>query len=354
MTCPAPAVTVAIAFGWFLAMVPAAGERRQEHVPLRLEIVAPSELSGVAAQLSRMDAAQFARLAARLGLDTPGAPIRVVLVREDSEIARQTPSWIAGFTHAVSATVVLFPSRSASYPYDSIEDVLRHEIAHVLIFRAAPGAAIPRWLHEGLAMSAERRATLADRTHLALAVFAGPRNLAALDDEFDAGGRRAARAYAIAAAFVRDVVARYGSHVPAALLAGVARGATVDDAFRQATGVSVEEAERVFWRGRWWYQAIPFLTSSVVLWLAMAALALVAVRRRAAHRAALHRQWEDEDALSDAEHATDRGARSPPGECDRDASGETQTGARRCALPDEESAAAPAPDAASSSSTGRA
>jgi hypothetical protein len=347
-------LAVAIAFGWSLAIAPAAGERRQEGAPLQLEIVAPSELSAVASQLSRVDAAQFAVLAARLGLDTPGAPIRVVLAHEDSEIARQTPPWIAGFAHGASSTVVLFPSRSASYPYDSIEDVLRHEIAHVLIFRAAPGAAIPRWLHEGLAMSAERRATLADRTHLALAVFAGPRNLAALDDELDAGGRRAARAYAIAAAFVRDAVARYGSQVPAALLAAVARGATVDDAFRQATGVSVEEAERVFWRGRWWYHAIPFLTSSVALWLAIAALALVAVRRRAAHRAALHRKWEDEDALSEAGHATDREARSPPAECDRDASGGTQTGARRCALPGEASPAAPAPDAASSSSTGRA
>jgi hypothetical protein len=47
--------------------------------------------------------------------------------------------WIAGFAsngegpEKKDEMVVLFPARTPSYPNSSLEDVLRHEVAHVLI-----------------------------------------------------------------------------------------------------------------------------------------------------------------------------------------------------------------------------
>ena len=64
--------------------------------------------------------------------------------------------WTAGFAIGNDGLIVLFPARSPRYPHDTLEDVLRHEVAHVLIDRAARGQRVPRWFHEGLAIVVER------------------------------------------------------------------------------------------------------------------------------------------------------------------------------------------------------
>ena len=101
--------------------------------------------------------------------------MRVVLAEDGSEWARQVPPWAAGFAIGEAGLVVLFPSRSPLYPHDTLEDVLRHEVAHVLISRAAAGHPVPRWFHEGLAVAVERPWDLEDRTRLASALLFGPR-----------------------------------------------------------------------------------------------------------------------------------------------------------------------------------
>ena len=98
-----------------------------------------------------------------LRLDDPGGAIRVVLASDTSDWARQVPPTTAGFAVGEDSLVVLFPSRSLTYPHDTLEDVLHHEVAHVLIARAAGGRPVPRWFHEGLAMTAERTWGFEDR-----------------------------------------------------------------------------------------------------------------------------------------------------------------------------------------------
>ena len=52
--------------------------------------------------------------------------------------------------------IVLLPERVPSYPDSSLDDVLLHETAHVLVARAAGGRPLPRWFQEGMAMIAGR------------------------------------------------------------------------------------------------------------------------------------------------------------------------------------------------------
>src|SRR5688572_13295155 len=189
-----------------------------------LVVTGPPELRWVATRIERTDRAQFDDVMRLVGLREPGPRIDIILAPEDSELARGTPSWIVGFADGGAATIVLFPSRSPSYPYDSLDDVLRHEIAHVLIARAAPDAAIPRWFHEGLAMAVERRWGIADDTRVAMAAF-GTGNVADLDGEFQRSAARAARAYGVSGAFVRDLLGRYGTDFPALPLARRSTGA---------------------------------------------------------------------------------------------------------------------------------
>ena len=274
--------------------------REQQAVrPPELVIVAPPALDAAAESLRRLDAQKLVTVMRLLGLTDAGPPIAVALVPEDGAVARQTPSWVAGFANGDAGQIVIFPARTPSYPYDSMESLLHHEVTHVLISRAAAGAAVPRWFHEGLAMALEHTWGLRDRSEAAMAVVLGESSLATLDDDFRGSPASAARAYGVAGAFVRDLLSRHGPDFPARLLTSLAAGAPFDDAFLVATSTPLADAERLFWRESWWYRVVPFLTSSLVLWMVIVLLAVSARRRRAARRRALREHWEAEElALS--------------------------------------------------------
>jgi hypothetical protein len=98
---------------------------------LQLRIEAPPELAVVRKRLESIDSQRFTDIAQLVGLTDAGPAIRVVLVPESSDPARSVSPWIAGFT--MGESVVIFPARSPTYPNDSLEDVMRHEVVHALI-----------------------------------------------------------------------------------------------------------------------------------------------------------------------------------------------------------------------------
>ena len=273
--------------------------REQAIQPPELAFVAPPELEPVAASLRRLETERLVSVMRLLGLTDAGPPITVMLAPEDSPVARRTASWVAGFANGDAGLIVILPARTPSYPYDSMEAVLHHEVTHVLVSRAAPGADIPRWFHEGLAMILEHTWSLRERSELALAVVGGRPSLATLEADFHGSATTAARAYGVAGAFVRDLIRRHGPGFPARLLASLAAGAQFDDAFKAATYESLAEAERLFWRESWWYRVVPLVTSSIAIWMVILLLAVSARRRRVARQRALRERWEAEDrALS--------------------------------------------------------
>src|SRR5881409_4538303 len=148
----------------------------------KLEIEAPTELDAVRKRLESIPAARFADIAEILGLIDAGPVIQVKLATETSDVARGVAPWVSGFAMGESNLVVIFPARSPGYPDSTLEDVLRHEVAHVLIWRAAAGQPVPRWFDEGLAMEAERARRFGDQTQLFYQLVSGSgTHLAELD-----------------------------------------------------------------------------------------------------------------------------------------------------------------------------
>jgi Peptidase MA superfamily len=237
------------------------------------------------------------RIVKLTGLTDPGGSIRVVIVPERSEIASATPPWIAGVAYGDQSTVLLFPARSARYPHDSLADVLHHEIAHVLIHRAAHGNDVPRWFNEGLASASERVWNADDRRQLAWALATRSRvRMTEVSDAFGGGPGRAEAAYALSSAFIRQVIDEYGIEAPAAILAGLADGLPFDRAFERATGVRFADAERNFSQDvTSWERWIPLITSPFVLWTLTTLLALYALIMFRVRRAEKRRLWEDEE-----------------------------------------------------------
>ncbi len=242
-----------------------------------------------------------------VGVEEPGPPIRVILAPESSPLARGVPPWVSGYTDGLSNVVVLLPERTPSYPDGALEEVLAHEVAHVLIYRASAGRKIPRWFNEGLAMRAGRSWRLRDETQFALSLlFAEKVPLWRLDDLFEGGQSDVERAYALSGALVQDLLDRYGMGLPRVLLSRVARGVGFDEAFRQVTGATLLEVGEGFWARqtllkRW----LPILTSTAVLWFGISLLAILAALKRRREKAALARAGEGEElpppAVPDAE-----------------------------------------------------
>ena len=262
-----------------------------------LRIDAPSSLEPVAERVDRFPVARLATAMTLAGLTQAGPPIDVLLIAESSDLAHSTPTWISGFADAKRNLVVLFPSRARTYPSDSLETLLHHEVAHVLFSRAAQGRPVPRWFNEGLALAAERPVGLGDRSRLAWALVRhGGVSLAELERLFGEGRAANRRAYAVASALVRDLLRVHGDASPGRVLSLVGQGQAFDEAFESATGESLSTAVDRFWsRQRLWERWIPFLTGPAFLWMVITLLALYTIRRHCLRRRAQQRLWKEEE-----------------------------------------------------------
>lgn len=265
--------------------------------PPELVVLGPPSLDRVAARVRAIDRVRFLDAMRLVGLDDPGPPIQVFLGPEGSDLANGVPPWVSGYAYGNEGVIVLLPARTPSYPDSSLEELLRHEVAHVLVARAARGRPLPRWFHEGVAMIAGTSWGLDDRSRLTVTMIGGDDvSLAEVEKQFAGGRGSTSEAYSIAGAFVNELLGREGDDAVARVLAGVGRGLSFEDAFREATGATLAQAERSFWRRQsFWYRWVPILTSSVTLWMLITLLAIWAMGKRRARDAALRRMWEEEE-----------------------------------------------------------
>ena len=267
---------------------------------LQVEIEAPLDLAALASHLKSWQPGRLTGFSRLIGLADPGPTIRVVLATEDSVVAASAPPWVAGYARP-DDLIVLFPARVPTYPYSSLDELLGHEVAHVLIARAARGREVPRWFNEGLAMLAEEGWAWDHRARAALALVRGQSyELADLDRYFAGSRAEVSGAYALSAAMVRAFVARYGREFPAAVLARLAAGENFESAFAAGAGATLEEAEDAYWRRHaLWNRWLPFLGSPTTLWIAVSLLALLAIWRRRERDRQLAEAWAAEERLVD-------------------------------------------------------
>jgi hypothetical protein len=248
---------------------------------------------------SRIEAIDLDRLGAdlaRAGLTVPPR-IVVTLIPERDARARSVPDWVIGLA-LEPADIVIFPERVLSYPYDSFESVFRHEVAHLALSVRAGGRPMPRWFHEGLAVSVDAGWGVRGRLRLLLETTGDPAT-ADLARLFAANrDTMSAQAYGLSAALVADIQRRHGAGTPGAIAARVAAGVPFAQAFQLETGVTPDDAARRAWAGyRRWTMWVSIATSGAGIWGLILALALGAFIARARKRAWRRRRWDDEDRV---------------------------------------------------------
>jgi hypothetical protein len=289
-------------------MATAVSGRAQEFV---LTVDAPSTLEPVAIRIRNMDRARLSGAVGRAGLAVP-PDVRITLIAEDHPIATATAAWIAALAFG-SREIVIFPARVGTYPHDSLESVVWHEVVHLALSTRAGGRPLPRWFHEGVAVSVEAGWGVGSQVRLMVAA-AGDPSLGDLNRLFASDTQpQNATAYLLAAALVSDARRRHGAAAPGAIAARVGLGATFRDAFAAETGETPEIAASRAWapyrRLATW---IPVITGGSSMWLGillLAALAFVARRRR---RARQRRRWEEEpDDEAELDGPEDPGANQP-------------------------------------------
>lgn len=271
--------------GWAVA-APVAGQA--------LTVDAPPSLDWAAERVMGVDWSQLGDALMLAGLEMP-ARIEVVLIAENDVRAVHTPRWIVGI--ALPPTrVEIVPERTASYPYGSIESVVRHEVAHLALSSRAGDYDLPRWFHEGVAVAVEGGWGMADQVRLLGAIASGP-PIEELGRLFGTGERPdSARAYLLATALVDYIRRQHGASVPGAVAAQVADGVPFAQAFLAQTGESVDEATAGAWGSylRWTNRILAIVNPSSV-WTAILVLAVIAFMVQRRRRADRRRQWDDEE-----------------------------------------------------------
>jgi hypothetical protein len=240
-----------------------------------------------------LDPQPIAEALQQAGLELPSR-VRVVLMFDDDPRAAEMPAWVVGVASGVT-DIVIFPDRVSSYPYDSLESVMRHELVHLALNARAGGRLLPRWFHEGAAVSIESGWRVRDRLRL-IAASTGP----PLDDLtrlFASDARPdTTEAYLLAAALLDDLRRTHGAALPGRVAARVAAGVPFASAFELETGETPARAADRAWRSyRRWTTWLPLATSGSALWGLILALAFVAFFVQLWKRAERRRQWTGEE-----------------------------------------------------------
>jgi hypothetical protein len=284
-------IVAVLATVMLLAIASAFARQRSE---LDLTVEAPTSLAPAADRVRRMDREQLAQALARVGLNIP-PQIRITLMAEDDLRARAIPLWIVGLASG-QRDIAIFPERIGSYPYDSLESVVWHEVVHLALAAQAGNQPLPRWFHEGVAMSVERGWGVTSQVRFLLAA-GGTADLADVERLFSAGTQpESYSAYLLAAALVSDLQQRHGAAVPGAIVERVAHGAGFAEAFVLETGETPDEtAARVWQIYRRWTSWIPAATSAFSLWIGILVLAVVAFVATLRKRWQRRRQWDREE-----------------------------------------------------------
>lgn len=275
-----------------MALVAAgAGSGAVQHVEMRVE--GPPRLAGVASRINNTNTAAIARALAHAGLAWP-SPLRIMLIDREDPVSQQTPPWVVG-SASFPDEIVIFPDRIGTYPYDSLEAVLIHEIAHLALAARAEGRPLPRWFHEGVAVSVESGWGLGSQVRLLIAAQRDP----VIDDIsrlFASESLPAtSTAYLLSAALIEDVRRRHGAAVPGDIARRVAAGDTFEQAFVNATGETPAHAASTAWRVYRGLRWLPLVTSPSSVWGAILILAAAAFVARMRRRRQRHREWAAEE-----------------------------------------------------------
>lgn len=285
---PVPASYVTRDLGWLKFSYPPSASERVASI-LRDADAVKAELAGYLGQpvLSHVVVRVAPTFADMAKLAPPDAP---------------PPEYASGVAYNGMHFVLLSMLAPRGADAVDLDEVFRHELAHVALEDAVQGKHVPVWFNEGLAIYLSNENGIPRMHTLWNATLSGTLlPLSDLDRNFPRNPAEVNIAYAESADFMRYLLRKSDRMRFAAMIDRVRDGQPFDRAIAEAYGVDLRRLE-FEWRGdlEHRFSVIPVLTGGGLVWvLVMVALVAAYVRRRRRTKAILAR-WEREEALEDA------------------------------------------------------
>jgi hypothetical protein len=228
------------------------------------------------------------RLADELGLPLPPR-VHVFLAPNqktfDSMQPGRPPTWADATAYPSLGAIYLRHPRARKGVSAPLEQVLDHELVHVVLGQAYAPNRPPRWLQEGVAqVFAGEHGPQQVETLSGAAATGSLSAIDDLEDAFPSEAHQAGVAYAQAADFVAWLQVSYGTQALESLLAASLDGQTLDQALFEATGQTSGQLDAAYMgdRKRSGIEWRAWLGPNMVWWVTavFAVLVLVVVRRR--------------------------------------------------------------------------
>lgn len=191
--------------------------------------------------------------------------------------------WVAGFADP-SRNLVVIEAETAERGTRRLVTLLRHEIAHLALYRVA-GRRAPRWLQEGYAQYASGSWDFQRAWTLRFAFLRGEGpSLGELSLDFRSEELPARQAYLLSYTAVHALATLAGEAGLRAFFTRLARGAAVETAVRDVFGISLAQFEdrwrrSVADRYGWLY----LLSRASLFWIVIAVVVIVVYVRRRRH-----------------------------------------------------------------------
>ena len=235
-----------------------------------------------------------------------GGTIDIYLAPTQADFARiqpdAPPDWADGTAWPRWGLIFLRAPSARPGTAEPLEQVLDHEIVHVLLGRAFALQTPPRWLQEGLAqfysgelgpkVSEDLMGVVFGRDHLF--------SLSQLSRGFHGDPIQARHAYAAAADFIGFLGSTYGDDAVQELIHAMAGGAGFSDALATATGSDLATVEAA-WGRRWADPALllKVFTNIELLFGLGAVLIVIGAWRARRRKVRTLTRWEHEERRHD-------------------------------------------------------
>lgn len=234
--------------------------------------------------------------------------VRVSIARTPGEMATLAPpnapypDYAAGVAYPEIGLVLLTVKPVHPNSEHDLNEVFRHELAHVALEDAVGGRPIPRWFNEGFAVLASGETSYVRlQTLWTATVSDNLLTLQQMERTFPADESQAGIAYAQAADVVRFLVRREEQHRFRGLVSRLRDGETMDSALlnsygEDAAALESEWREEVAKRYTFW----PVLFSGTVIWAGTMGLFVMGWRKKRRKAKQTLARWEREEAAEDA------------------------------------------------------
>jgi hypothetical protein len=233
--------------------------------------------------------------------------VRVSVARTPGEMATLAPpnapypDYAAGVAYPEIGLVLLTVKPVHPNSQHDLNEVFRHELAHIALEDAVSGRPVPRWFNEGFAVLASGETSYVRLQTLWTATVSDSLlTLPQMERSFPADENQANIAYAQAADVVRFLVRREEQHRFRGMISRLRDGETMDSALlnsygEDAAALESEWREEVAKRYTFW----PVLFSGTLIWAGTLGLFVLGWRRKRRKAAATLARWEREEAAED-------------------------------------------------------